>query len=372
MALKIGPIAVDPPVVLAPMAGVTNAPFRQLCRSYGAGLYVSEMVSARALVERNPTTDAMVRFGADEPVRSVQLYGVDPGVMYAAVRMPSTRLGVDHIDLNFGCPAPKVTRVGGGAALPLHRVLFGAHRRGRGEGRGHDPGDREDAQGHRRRHADLPRPPGAAPKMPVPRRSRCTPAPPSSSTRARPTGRRSPRCARRSRLDPGARQRRHLGRRRRGGDDARDRLRRRRRRPRVSWQAVVVPRTVDAFAGQPVGPRRRSARSSTSCAGTGTAGDAQAHAATRRPRLPQARRLVPHRLPRRAGTATSVDGRRNRGRTRRAARHARSGPAAAGRRADLPRGHLHGPRPVALPAGWRESADDPTPPRGAELAFSGG
>ena len=79
MALKIGPIAVDPPVVLAPMAGVTNLPFRQICRSYGAALYVSEMVSARALIERNPTTAAMVTFGDDEPVRSLQLYGVDPG-----------------------------------------------------------------------------------------------------------------------------------------------------------------------------------------------------------------------------------------------------------------------------------------------------
>jgi len=124
MALKIGPIEVDPPVVLAPMAGVTNLPFRRLCRSYGAALYVSEMVSARAVVERNPNTDAMLRFGADEPVRSLQLYGVDPGVMYDAVRYAVDEVGVDHIDLNFGCPAQKVNRVGGGAALPLRRVLF--------------------------------------------------------------------------------------------------------------------------------------------------------------------------------------------------------------------------------------------------------
>jgi nifR3 family TIM-barrel protein len=126
MALKIGPIVVDPPVVLAPMAGVTNAPFRTLCRSYGAALYVSEMVSARALIERNPTTDAMVRFGDDEPVRSLQLYGVDPKVMFSAVSYAVGEVGVDHIDLNFGCPAQKVNRVGGGAALPLRRVLFGA------------------------------------------------------------------------------------------------------------------------------------------------------------------------------------------------------------------------------------------------------
>jgi nifR3 family TIM-barrel protein len=123
VGMKIGPLDVDPPVVLAPMAGVTNAAFRRLCRSYGAGLYVSEMITARALVEGNPRTRDMLP-GADEPVRSVQLYGVDPTVVAAAVRCLVDDIGVDHIDLNFGCPAAKVTRKGGGAALPLHRVLF--------------------------------------------------------------------------------------------------------------------------------------------------------------------------------------------------------------------------------------------------------
>ena len=126
MVLKIGPIEVDPPVVLAPMAGVTNAAFRRLCRSYGAGLYVSEMVSARALVEGNDTTRRMVRFGADEAVRSVQLYAVDPRIAAEAVRRVVGDLGVHHVDLNTGCPSPKVTRRGGGAALPVHRVLFAA------------------------------------------------------------------------------------------------------------------------------------------------------------------------------------------------------------------------------------------------------
>ncbi len=122
--LKLGPVAVDPPVVLAPMAGVTNAAFRRLCRTYGAGLYVSEMVTARALVEGNAKTMGMVAFGDDEPVRSVQLYGVDPAVMAAAIRRLVGEVGVDHIDLNFGCPAAKVTRRGGGAALPVHRTLL--------------------------------------------------------------------------------------------------------------------------------------------------------------------------------------------------------------------------------------------------------
>jgi nifR3 family TIM-barrel protein len=126
VALKIGTLEVDPPVVLAPMAGVTNVAFRRLCRQYGAGLYVSEMISARAFVEGGPRTMRMVVFGDDEPVRSVQLYGVQPDVMTIAVDRLVHDVGVDHIDLNFGCPAAKVTRKGGGAALPVRRQLFRA------------------------------------------------------------------------------------------------------------------------------------------------------------------------------------------------------------------------------------------------------
>jgi len=122
--LKLGNLVVDVPVVLAPMAGVTNSAFRTLCRSYGAGLYVSEMVTARALVEGNAKTMGMASFGDDEPVRSVQLSSVDPSVMGRAVRRLVDDIGVDHIDLNFGCPAGKVTRQGAGAALPVHRTLF--------------------------------------------------------------------------------------------------------------------------------------------------------------------------------------------------------------------------------------------------------
>ncbi len=124
--LKLGSLAVDPPVVLAPMAGVTNVAFRRLCRTFGAGLYVSEMITARALVEGNAKTLAMAAFGEDETVRSVQLCGVDPAVMGAAVSRLVHEIGVDHIDLNFGCPAGKVTRQGAGAALPVHRALFAA------------------------------------------------------------------------------------------------------------------------------------------------------------------------------------------------------------------------------------------------------
>ena len=123
--LRIGQYEVDPPVVLAPMAGITNVAFRRLCREYGAGLYVCEMITSRALVERHPTTMQMVTFDPDEYPRSMQLYGVDPAVMRDAVRMIVDENLADHIDMNFGCPVPKVTRKGGGSALPYKRRLFG-------------------------------------------------------------------------------------------------------------------------------------------------------------------------------------------------------------------------------------------------------
>ncbi len=122
--LAIGSYRVSPPVVLAPMAGITNVAFRQLCAEHGAGLYVCEMVTTRALVERNPKTLRMIRFGAQESPRSLQLYGVDPQTTARAVRMVVEEGLADHIDLNFGCPVPKVTRKGGGAALPWRRRLF--------------------------------------------------------------------------------------------------------------------------------------------------------------------------------------------------------------------------------------------------------
>jgi len=160
-SLKIGPITVDPPVVLAPMAGITNAAFRQLCREQTesrpavlrrserarsssvsddevgglqrdsrersepsnncAGLYVCEMITSRGLVERDRKTLSMLQFDPGERVRSVQLYGVDPVIMAQATEILCNEYGVDHVDLNFGCPVPKVTRKGGGAALPYKR-----------------------------------------------------------------------------------------------------------------------------------------------------------------------------------------------------------------------------------------------------------
>ena len=122
--LRIGPIELDAPVVLAPMAGITNTAFRRLCREYGAGLYVSEMITTRALVERNATTMRLITHHESETPRSIQLYGVDPATTEAAVRLLVEEDRADHIDLNFGCPVPKVTRKGGGAALPWKLGLF--------------------------------------------------------------------------------------------------------------------------------------------------------------------------------------------------------------------------------------------------------
>ena len=123
-ALSIGPLRLDVPVVLAPMAGITNTAFRRLCREYGAGLYVSEMITSRALVERTPESMRLIKHHESETPRSIQLYGVDPKTMAEAVTMLVAEDRADHIDLNFGCPVPKVTRKGGGAALPWKLDLF--------------------------------------------------------------------------------------------------------------------------------------------------------------------------------------------------------------------------------------------------------
>ena len=126
LRLSSGDFQITPPVVLAPMAGITNAPFRTLCREQGAGLFVSEMITARALIERRPETLRMIQPGIGEWPRSVQLYSVAPAAMSAAVTMIGREDLADHIDMNFGCPVPKVTRKGGGAALPYKRRLFSA------------------------------------------------------------------------------------------------------------------------------------------------------------------------------------------------------------------------------------------------------
>ncbi|MCO6395213.1 tRNA dihydrouridine synthase DusB [Corynebacterium sp. MC-17D] len=130
--LSIGGLELNSPVLLAPMAGVTNMPFRVLCREIEqeltgttSGLYVCEMITARAMVERNEKTLKMIRFADVEQPRSMQLYTVDPAYTYEAVRMIVEENIADHVDMNFGCPVPKVTRRGGGSAIPYKRRLYG-------------------------------------------------------------------------------------------------------------------------------------------------------------------------------------------------------------------------------------------------------
>src|SRR6185436_7628239 len=123
-SLMIGSMNVWPPVVLAPMAGVTNYPFRAVCREFGAGLYVSEMINARPLVDGRDKTLKLADFGPGESPRSMQLYGTDPFYIGEAVKRLVGEGKIDHLDMNFGCPVPKVTRKGGGAAIPLKPNLL--------------------------------------------------------------------------------------------------------------------------------------------------------------------------------------------------------------------------------------------------------
>ena len=122
--LTLGSLTVPTPVVLAPMAGITNAAYRRLCAEQGAGLYVCEMITSRGLVERDSTTLRMLVFDELETTRSVQLYGTDPAYVGKATEILCAEYGVHHVDLNFGCPVPKVTRKGGGGALPWKRGLL--------------------------------------------------------------------------------------------------------------------------------------------------------------------------------------------------------------------------------------------------------
>lgn len=122
--LRLGGLTVEVPVVLAPMAGITNAAYRRLCAEQGAGLYVCEMITSRGLVEGDEATRRMLTFDELETTRSVQLYGTDPAYVARATQILCEEFGVAHVDLNFGCPVPKVTRKGGGGALPWKRGLL--------------------------------------------------------------------------------------------------------------------------------------------------------------------------------------------------------------------------------------------------------
>ncbi len=133
--LRLGSLVLDPPVVLAPMAGVTNAPFRVLARSFGRALFVGEMISVRAFLKNHPKTLRLASFLPGERPRSIQCQAVSPPELEEAVRRLRGE-GIEHLDLNLGCPVRKITASGGGAALPwktgLLARLLRAFRRGAG------------------------------------------------------------------------------------------------------------------------------------------------------------------------------------------------------------------------------------------------
>ena len=371
-ALKLGSVAVDPPVVLAPMAGVTNVAFRRLCRTYGAGLYVSEMITARALVEGNAKTLAMAAFGDDEPVRSVQLCGVHPTVMGAAVTRLVDEIGVDHIDLNFGCPAGKVTRQGAGAALPLHRALFAAIVGAAVDSAGSVPVTVKLRIGVDDEHITYLESGAIA-------EDRGAAAVTLHARTAEQLYSGGARWAAIAELKSVVSTIPVLG----NGDlwEASDALA---MVAATGCDGVVVGR---GCLGRPWLFRdladgvRRPRRAAPSGPGRDRDHDAHARRAPRRdlrrgargPPVPQARRLVSDRLSRRLDGAALAGPGRITGRTARSAGRTLTAhwpfPTDALRMA---RGHTNGPRPVRLPAGWLDDVDDPTPPVGGDLLVSGG
>ena len=123
--LHLGPLTIQTPMLLSPMAGVTNWPFRVLCQRFGGGgMYVAEMITSRALIAGKEKAFRLLSFSPEEKIHSLQLYGVNPKAVYLAAKLVLDKVKVDHIGLNFGCPVPKITRRGGGSALPWKYDLF--------------------------------------------------------------------------------------------------------------------------------------------------------------------------------------------------------------------------------------------------------
>ena len=210
----------------------------------------------------------MLRFDGSEATRSVQLYGTDPHTLGEAVRYLVDEVGVDHVDMNFGCPVPKVTRKGGGSALPVHRTLLRDIVRAAVAAAGAGPGHHQVPDGRRRRDPHLPRHRPhrrgggrGGDRAPRPHRR-------AALQRLGPLG-----CHRRPQgprhHDPGARQRRHLGGARRPRHARPDRLRRRGGGPRLPRAPVALPR-----------PRRRLRRPRGAAAAPPRVGRARSCATT--------------------------------------------------------------------------------------------
>ena len=114
--MQIGEINIKIPILLAPMAGVTDYPFRVLCKKHGAGVVYSEFVSAHGIIRENTRTHNMVRFSDFERPIGIQIFGDCPKVMGKAARMIVDKFNPDIVDINYGCPVPKITRRGAGSA----------------------------------------------------------------------------------------------------------------------------------------------------------------------------------------------------------------------------------------------------------------
>ncbi len=377
--MRIGTIELASPVVLAPMAGVTNVAFRSLCRELEqskagtvSGLYVCEMVTARALVERHPVTMHMTTFSPDESPRSLQLYTVDPDTTFAAAKMIADEGLADHIDMNFGCPVPKVTKRGGGAALPYKRRLFGqivaaAVRATEGTDIPVTVKFRIGIDDDHHTHLDAGRiaeSEGAA----------------AVALHARTAAQRYSGTADWDQIALLKQQVRTipvLG----NGDIydasdalammAGDRMRWRRHRPRLPGPALAVRRVVGRIHRQTgthsAHPRRgRRHHPAARRAAGGPFRRRQRHA-----RHPQARRLVPARLPGRIRLAAGVGAGQDARRTRRPA-HRLDGDVPFPEAGNGPRGRQGSPARVALPDGWLNDPDDCRVPEGADVMHSGG
>ncbi len=124
MSFKIGNVEIAGPLVLGPMAGVTDLPFRLLCREAGADLIYTEMVSAKGIMYRNKNTNALLEVREEERPVALQLFGEDPYVMSEMAKQIEER-NFDILDINMGCPVPKVVNNGEGSALMKHPKRVG-------------------------------------------------------------------------------------------------------------------------------------------------------------------------------------------------------------------------------------------------------
>ncbi|MBR0104583.1 MAG: tRNA-dihydrouridine synthase, partial [Firmicutes bacterium] len=122
--MKIGNVELENNIFLAPMAGVTDLPFRLLCKEQGCGLVYTEMVSAKALSYKNKKTESLMQSHPDERPSAVQLFGSDPEILAETAKTVS-QLPIDIIDVNMGCPAPKIVKNGEGSALMKSPKLVG-------------------------------------------------------------------------------------------------------------------------------------------------------------------------------------------------------------------------------------------------------